>query len=247
MKKGKQTDGETLGHFSLLVPAKRCSCSEEFCIPSNTGRSIVLLHTDPRVRTITLKSTLEEYASVTWHILSLAQTDVTCELVSELRGEHATSSINWISYAKGTAKHTLTATNRFLARGGRGEIVMKGVAEETGTVKCSGMIEIGENGTGTETHLTQHVLMLDRTAKVDAIPGLEIRTNDVKASHSATVSRVKPEDLFYFQSRGIDERTARRMYVEGFLQGLLESIADRKIRQTCKDAMEEAADARCMD
>ena len=33
------------------------------------------------------------------------------------------------------------------------------------------MIEIGEKGAGTHTYLSQHVLMLDPTAKVDAIPG----------------------------------------------------------------------------
>ena len=67
------------------------------------------------------------------------------------------------------------------------------------------MIEIGPEGTGTDACLTQEVLMLDPTAKVDAIPALEIRTNDVKASHSASVSRVTEEDLFYFGSRGLDQ------------------------------------------
>ena len=80
--------------------------------------------------------------------------------------------------------------------------------------------------------------MLDRTAKVDAIPGLEIKTNDVKASHSATVSRVTEEDLFYFGSRGIAEREARRMFVEGFLGELVAKIGDSASRKAILEALE---------
>jgi len=59
--------------------------------------------------------------------------------------------------------------------------------------------------------------MLDPTAKVDAVPALEIKANDVKASHSASVRRVTPLDLFSFAARGIEGKMARTMYVEGFL------------------------------
>ena len=74
--------------------------------------------------------------------------------------------------------------------------------------------------------------MLDDTAKVDAIPGLEIKTNDVKASHSATISKVTPEDLFYFASRGIAEKEARRMYVQGFLGDLTKRIEHTALRES---------------
>jgi Fe-S cluster assembly scaffold protein SufB len=95
------------------------------------------------------------------------------------------------------------------------------VAEGKAYVRCDGLLEIGPGGGGTDAYLTEDVLMLDPTAKIDAVPGLEIKTNDVKASHSATVSRVTPEDLFYFAARGISQAEARRMYVEGFLNSVL--------------------------
>jgi Fe-S cluster assembly scaffold protein SufB len=66
--------------------------------------------------------------------------------------------------------------------------------------------------------------MLDASAKVDAIPALEIKTNDVKASHSASITKISPETLFYLQSRGIEEAAARSMFVEGFLGELLRNL-----------------------
>lgn len=177
------------------------------------------------------RSSLQGTAKIQWRNVTLGGAKVDHDLVSELAGADAESSIDWMFYAKSDEKYQLRARNVFGGRHGGGEITMKGVAEDTGHVRCDGKIEIGAGGTGTDTYLTQDVLMLDRTAKVDAIPGLEIKTNDVKASHSATVSRVTEEDLFYFASRGIVEHESRRMFVEGFLGDLVAKIGDESVRE----------------
>ncbi len=159
-------------------------------------------------------------------------------LQSRVEGVKGKSDIDWIFYARDAERQSLSARNIFGAREGGGEITMKGVAQDRGAVACNGMIEIGLPGAGTNTYLTQNILMLDRTAKVDAIPGLEIKTNDVKASHSATVTRVTEEDLFYFGARGIPEKAARGMFVQGFLGELLGRIADAKIRALVQGQVE---------
>ncbi len=159
-------------------------------------------------------------------------------LRSHVQGSGAVSDVDWMFFAKAQEKQSLSVRNVFAAKDGRGEIVMKGVAQDHAHVSCDGMIEIGLQGGGTDTYLTQHVLMLDRTARVNAIPGLEIKTNDVKASHSATVTRVTDEDLFYFASRGIAQNEARRMYVQGFLADLAGKISDAEEREAIVGAIE---------
>ena len=160
------------------------------------------------------------------------------DLKSETLGAGAFSTIDWIFYARRADTQKLSARNIFSAGNGGGEITLKGVAEEQAHVRCDGLIDIGQQGGGTNTFLSEDVLMLDATAKVDAIPGLQIKTNDVRASHSATVSKVTPEDLFYFASRGIDFDSARHMYVLGFLADLTGRIADAVIRESVCSAIE---------
>lgn len=156
---------------------------------------------------------------------------ITHDLVSAIEGDHGESTVEWLFRSRGKESAMLTARNVFAARGGGGEMTMKGIAEGKGSVKVDGMIDIRRHGTGTDTYLTQDVLMLDPTAKVDAIPGLEIGTNDVKASHSATVSRVTADDLFYFAARGIEESVARAMYIEGYLSEYIEKIPHENMRE----------------
>jgi Fe-S cluster assembly scaffold protein SufB len=169
------------------------------------------------------RSVVDRGGSVAWRNAALGGSDVTGDLTSRLVGEEATSDVDWLFFGAGKERHRLRCRNAFEARGGRGEILMKGIARDASHAACEGMIDIGPAAGGTDTYLTQDVLMLDPTAKVDAVPGLEIKTNDVKASHSAVVSRVTPEDLFYFASRGIDAAEARRLFIHGFLG----AMADR--------------------
>lgn len=169
-------------------------------------------------------------AAIRWQNVTLGGGTVDHTLVSTVEGADGESAVDWMFYAKGTEKHTLNVRNVFNASNGSGEILMRGIAEEKGHASCRGLIEIGLKGGGTNTYLTQEVLMLDSTSKVDAIPSLEIKTNDVKASHSATVARVTEEDLFYFGARGIAPVHAREMFVLGFLGDITSRIADEQTR-----------------
>lgn len=179
-----------------------------------------------------------EGGGIHWHNLTMG-TVASHEIVSRCTGADAMSNVDWMFYVKDREQCDLSVRNIFDAPRGGGEVTMRGIAEERGNGRCRGLIDIGLGGGGTNTYLTQEVLMLDPTAKVDAVPALEIKTNDVKASHSATVARVTPEDLFYLASRGIDERSARAMFVRGFLGSLAEKIGDAAVREDVVRLIEE--------
>ncbi|MBT4119558.1 MAG: SufD family Fe-S cluster assembly protein [Candidatus Peribacter sp.] len=207
----------------------RSTCSMEIIAEENA--SVTVICVQQTSGSIRQRSSIGAGASIKFQNVTLAS-EVEHHVQSHLTGRGATSDIDWIFYAKDKDTQDLTARNMFEAAEGGGEITMKGIAEQNAYVRCDGLIDIGLQGGGTDTYLSEDVLMLDDTAKVDAIPGLEIKTNDVKASHSATISKVTPEDLFYFASRGIAEKEARRMYVQGFLGDLTKRIEHTALRES---------------
>lgn len=176
------------------------------------------------------QSTVAAGGAIHWQMIVLGG-NVEQSIVSRLAGRGARSTIDVAFYATQSDRQRISAQNLFQAADGGGQITIKGVAEHKAHVVCNGMIDIGLQGRGTDTFLREEVLMLDPTARVDAVPGLEIKTNDVKASHSATVSRMNREDLFYFASRGIPEAQARRMFVRGFLDEIVNRIDDAETRE----------------
>jgi Fe-S cluster assembly protein SufB len=46
---------------------------------------------------------------------------------------------------------------------------------------------------------------------------MDINNDNVTIEHEATVSKIGEEQLFYLQSRGLTEETAKRLIVAGFL------------------------------
>lgn len=100
------------------------------------------------------------------------------------------------------------------------EIISKGILSEKAQARFDGNIHIRQTAKQARANLTEHTLLLSREARMNAIPGLKIDTNDVIATHSASMTRVDDEQLFYCKSRGIPEEEAVRLIAEGFLTSL---------------------------
>ncbi len=99
-------------------------------------------------------------------------------------------------------------------------VVEKSILRNRSKSLFKGMIRIRENATKSNSFLSGRSILLDKNAKSDAIPGLEILTNDVKATHSASVAQIDEEQIFYLKSRCLSHEEAERTIVEGFLEPL---------------------------
>ena len=101
-----------------------------------------------------------------------------------------------------------------------GRVVEKSILRNKAKSLFKGMIRIKENASKSNSFLSGRSILLDKDAKSDAIPGLEIFTNDVKATHSASVAQIDEEQIFYLKSRCLSHEEAERTIVEGFLEPL---------------------------
>jgi len=101
-----------------------------------------------------------------------------------------------------------------------GRVVEKSILRNASKSLFKGMIRINENASKSNSFLSGRSILLDKDAKSDAIPGLEIFTNDVKATHSASVAQLDEEQIFYLQTRCLSHEEAERTIIEGFLEPL---------------------------
>ncbi|MHA7734730.1 Fe-S cluster assembly protein SufD [Nitrosopumilus sp. S6] len=99
-------------------------------------------------------------------------------------------------------------------------VVEKSILRDKSKSLFKGMIRIKENAVKSNSFLSGRSILLDKDAKSDAIPGLEIFTNDVKATHSASVAQIDEEQIFYLKTRCLSHEEAERTIVEGFLEPL---------------------------
>lgn len=106
-----------------------------------------------------------------------------------------------------------------------GKVVQRAVLKNKSRSLFKGMIRILEGASQSKSFLSGRSILLDKDAKSDAIPGLEILTNDVKATHSASVAQVDEEQIFYLGCRCLGKEEAERIIVEGFLEPMSRAMS----------------------
>lgn len=102
----------------------------------------------------------------------------------------------------------------------RGKVLVKSIVKDTAKSLFKGMIKIRKDAQASEAYLAGHAILLNKGAQADAIPGLEIETNEVKATHSASVSQIDEEQIFYLMCKGLDRESAKREIINGFVEPL---------------------------
>jgi Fe-S cluster assembly protein SufD len=75
-------------------------------------------------------------------------------------------------------------------------------------------------------------LLLSSKSRIDTKPQLEITADNVKCAHGATVSQLEDDQIFYLQSRGIDENNARKLLVNGFAMEVINFIPVASLRES---------------
>lgn len=113
----------------------------------------------------------------------------------------------------------------------RSREVFKGVLDDASRGVFQGQIVVRPNAQKTDAHQLSNGLLLSKRAEVDAKPELEIFADDVKCSHGATAGEIDHTALFYLRSRGIDEREARALLVEAFVNEALGEIEVEAVRE----------------
>lgn len=166
------------------------------------------------------KAFVERDGKVSWYIAMFGSLLSRYKTDSVMKG--AGSSAEDVEIIFGSDNQSFDVTSNLLHFGphSRGRVLVKSVLKDTSKSLFKGMIKIGKDGKGTESYLAGHAILLDRGAKSDAIPGLEIETNEVKATHSASVAQMDENQIYYLTTRGLTRDGAKREIVAGFLEPL---------------------------
>ncbi len=107
----------------------------------------------------------------------------------------------------------------------------KGLADSDGRGVFRGKIVVRPDAQKISATQASHNLLLSALAEIDTRPELEIYADDVSCAHGATVGQLDEQALFYLRARGIPERDARQLLVQGFAQQITEEVAVPALRE----------------
>ena len=118
-----------------------------------------------------------------------------------------------------------------MADHGTSDLLFKGALRDRSRSVYSGAIKVWKNAQKTDAYQKNDNLLLDKRARADSIPGLEIEADDVRCTHGATVSKIEPEYLFYLMARGLNKFQAEQLIVTGFFEEVLNRVPVEGVRR----------------
>ena len=106
------------------------------------------------------------------------------------------------------------------------DLDFKVVLKDKSDSAYTGLIRIEKDALNCEAYQENRNLLLNRGARAESIPELEILTDEVRCTHGATMGPIDPEMIFYLRSRGFNRNEAVTAVVEGFVNSILDRVPD---------------------
>ena len=157
---------------------------------------------------------------------------------ASLVGPGATAELKGIYFASGEQFFDFHTLQDHQVGNTTSDLLFKGALQDVARTVYAGLIRIEKGAARSDAYQANRNLVLSDKAKATSIPMHEIDNNDVRCTHGATVGPVDPNHLFYLRSRGIPERTAKRMIVQGFFGQVLDRIPFQQARELIEAELE---------
>jgi Fe-S cluster assembly protein SufD len=109
------------------------------------------------------------------------------------------------------------------------------------TSRCvlKGFAKVESGASGSFSHISERGILLDAGTRMDSLPDMSVDESNVKATHSSATAPIGSEELFYLMSRGVGERQARKLIVDGFFAACIKEIGDARMRDAATSLIKE--------
>ena len=185
------------------------------------------------------RASCQQSARVSWASSHLGGSVTRSRLDSIMKEMGSTSQDVEVAFGNGEQRFDLVSDLVHDAPQTTGSVEVRGAMTDKSRSLFKGMIRISKKAINANAYLAEHAILLSKDAKADAIPGLEIDTNEVKATHSASVAPIDEDQIFYLWSRGIPEADARKLIVLGFLEPAVQKVPLPNVRRIFRFMVEQ--------
>ena len=173
----------------------------------------------------TRKSNIAQDGKINWYLGLFGAMLSRYRIDYYLNGKGANANDSEVVFGNDEQSFDLSSNVNHEKPATEARVIEKSILKDKSKSLFKGMIRIKEQASKSNSFLSGRSILLDKGAKSDSIPGLEIFTNDVKATHSASVAQIDEEQIFYLQTRCLSREEAERIIVEGFLEPLSRTMS----------------------
>ena len=184
------------------------------------------------------RAELARDASLEWVALGFGSARGKVRMETKLAGPGSSARVTGAYAGSGRQHLDFDTTQEHAGEHTTSDLAFRGVLAGRSTAVWRGMIRVDPGAQQTDAFQESRNLLLSARAHADAIPGLEIEADDVRCTHAAAVAQIDAEQVHYLRAHGLDEATAKRLIIDGFLGALVERTPEGATREAMGAALE---------
>ena len=172
----------------------------------------------------TKRAIIEESGYMEWVGGNLGSNTTMLYPCSVLKGDNSRADHLGIAFANAGQNQDTGAKVIHIGKNTSSSIVSKSLSKGGGLSTYRGLVDIKPSATGAVTKIECDALLLDNISGSDTIPDIRVGNTESIVAHEASAGKINEDDLFYLQSRGIDEEQAAAMIVNGFISPIIKEL-----------------------
>lgn len=145
-------------------------------------------------------------------------------------GEQTETTLNGLTVTTGEQLADTHSVMAYTKPYGTSNQLHKCIVSDKSAAVFNGKVFVPKAAQLTNANQLNRNLLLSPKARVDTKPQLEITADNVKCSHGATVGQLEADEIFYLQSRGINEADARKLLIDAFAAEIINQIPIATLR-----------------
>ncbi len=182
---------------------------------------------------------MEENAKLNFILFGTKGNVEKTKLLFQFSGSNSEVKFLGLFWGKEKNAFLLETVSRHTVPQTKAQFTVISALDDTARIDYAGTILIEKKAQQTESYLTHHTLLLSHEARAKTLPALEIKADDVKAGHAATIGSRDEESLFYLQSRGIDEKKAEQIMIMAFFEKEIQKVQDKNIQKKIRNKLKK--------
>lgn len=162
-------------------------------------------------------------------IFLLCTRQATIKLITYLLQENAQVAIKGACLLSSSHTANITTQQEHRARATSSSVILKAALQDKATMVYDGTITIEKKASQCTASQYNKNILLSNTAHAQSVPSLQVLNNDVKCSHGSAASYLDKDQLFYVYSRGLSEKQAQQLLLQGFFAEIIDQLPQNMV------------------
>jgi len=151
-----------------------------------------------------------------------------------LRGDNSRGEFYSIAISNGYQQVDSGTKMIHLGRNTSSRIISKGIAAGNSSNTYRGLVSAHRKATGARNFTQCDSLLIGDRCGAHTVPYIEAKNASAMFEHEATTSKISDDQMFYCQTRGMDEEAAVALIVNGFVRDVLQHLPMEFMAETQK-------------